>query len=31
MKSVNAVLEVLEKKGVVFTDLGVELTKKPRK
>jgi predicted transcriptional regulator len=30
MKSVNPVLEVLEKKGVIFTELGVELVKKPR-
>lgn len=31
MKSVNPVLEVLEKRGVTFSELGVALTKKPRR
>ena len=29
MKTVNRVLEILERRGVKFTELGVELTKKP--
>jgi DNA-binding PadR family transcriptional regulator len=31
MKSVNPVLEVLEKRGVIFSELGVQLAKKPRR
>jgi len=31
MTSVNRVLDVLEKKGVIFTEHGVELTRKPRR
>jgi hypothetical protein len=30
-KAINRVLAVLEHKGVIFSELGVELTRKPRR
>ena len=30
-KTINRVLAVLEAKGVIFSELGVELTRKPRR